>query len=264
MNSYDDVEKSLKSQTIRVCVVGIGRIGLPSALSFAKSGLTTIGVDINESLVQKINDDNFPLEDEPGYEEIFHDVIKNKTFSATTKIEEGITKSNLILLSLPTPMDENNIPDYSALANVAKQLSQLLQPNSLVIVESTIEPGFIEDEKISTILESGRLKIEENFFIGVCPENANPGEILHDFTNLPRLIAGINNDVTKIIKTIYNFVFPVELVEMPNCKTANAVKLTTNVFRDINIAFVNELSLMFEKLGIDTMKVLEAAKKKYN
>ena len=264
MNNYDDVEKSLKSQTIRVCVVGIGRIGLPSALSFAKSGLTTIGVDINESLVQKINDDNFPLKDEPGYEEIFHDVIKNKTFSATTKIEEGITKSNLILLSLPTPMDENNIPDYSALANVAKQLSQLLQPNSLVIVESTVEPGFIEDVMINLISDNDRLDAEKNFFIGVCPENANPGEILHDFTNLPRLVGGINQDISKVIQLIYSFVFGVELIEMPDCKTANAVKLTTNVFRDVNIAFVSELSLMFEKLGIDTMKVLEAAKKKYN
>ena len=264
MNNYDDVEKSLKSQTIRVCVVGIGRIGLPSALSFAKSGLTTIGVDINESLVQKINDDNFPLEDEPGYEEIFHDVIKNKTFSATTKIEEGITKSNLILLSLPTPMDENNVPDYSALANVAKQLSQLLQPNSLVIVESTVEPGFIEDVMINLISDNDRLDAEKNFFIGVCPENANPGEILHDFTNLPRLVGGINQDISKVIQLIYSFVFGVELIEMPDCKTANAVKLTTNVFRDVNIAFISELSLMFEKLGIDTMKVLEAAKKKYN
>ena len=264
MNNYDDVEKSLKSQTIRVCVVGIGRIGLPSALSFAKSGLTTIGVDINESLVQKINDDNFPLEDEPGYEEIFHDVIKNKTFSATTKIEEGITKSNLILLSLPTPMDENNIPDYSALVKVAKQLSQLLQPNSLVIVESTVEPGFIEDVMINLISDNDRLDAEKNFFIGVCPENANPGEILHDFTNLPRLVGGINQDISKVIQLIYSFVFGVELIEMPDCKTANAVKLTTNVFRDVNIAFVSELSLMFEKLGIDTMKVLEAAKKKYN
>ena len=264
MNNYDDVEKSLKSQTIRVCVIGIGRIGLPSALSFAKSGLTTIGIDINESLVQKINDDNFPLEDEPGYEEIFHDVIKNKTFSATTKIEEGITKSNLILLSLPTPMDENNIPDYSALANVAKQLSQLLQPNSLVIVESTVEPGFIEDVMINLISDNDRLDAEKNFFIGVCPENANPGEILHDFTNLPRLVGGINQDISKVIQLIYSFVFGVELIEMPDCKTANAVKLTTNVFRDVNIAFVSELSLMFEKLGIDTMKVLEAAKKKYN
>jgi len=150
------------------------------------------------------------------------------------------------------------------LRNVGEKLSEILSPNSLVIVESTIEPGFIEDEMISIISKSGRLEVENNFFIGVCPENANPGEILHDFTNLPRLVGSINSNITKTIKTIYNFVFSVELVEMPNCKTANAVKLTTNVFRDINIAFVSELSLMFEKLGIDTNKVLEAAKKKYN
>ena len=264
MSSHNDVEKSLKSRTLRVCVVGIGRIGLPTALLFAKSGLDTIGVDINENLVQNINSGIYPLKDEPGIEEIFNDVTKNKKFSATTKIEDAVPNSDLILLSLPTPMDENNIPDYSALSSVATKLSEILSPNSLVIVESTIEPGFIEEEMISTILKSGRLKIEENFFIGVCPENANPGEILYDFTNLPRLVGGINNHVTELIKMIYDFVFSVELVEMPNCKTANAVKLTTNVFRDVNIAFVSELSLMFEKLGIDTMKVLEAAKKKYN
>ena len=264
MNNIDEVRNSLEAKSLKVCIVGIGRIGLPTALSFAKSGLPTVGVDINENLVRTINSGVFPLKDEPGYEEIFNDVIKNKMFSATTKIEDAVPNSDLVLLSLPTPMDENNVPDYSSLRNAASKLSEILSPNSLVIVESTIEPGFIEDEMVSIISKSGRLKIEENFFIGVCPENANPGEILHDFTNLPRLIAGINNDVTKIIKTIYKSVFPVELVEMPNCKTASAVKLTTNVFRDINIAFVSELSLTFEKLGIDTMKVLEAAKKKYN
>jgi len=264
MNNIDEVRNSLESKSLKVCVVGIGRIGLPTALSFTKSGLHTIGVDINENLVRTINSGVFPLKDEPGYEEIFNDVIKNKMFSATTKIEDAVPDSDLILLSLPTPMDENNVPDYSALRNAAAKLSKILSPNSLVIVESTIEPGFIEDEMVSIISKSGRLKSEENLFIGVCPENANPGEILHDFTNLPRLIAGINNHVTKIIKIIYNFVFPVELVEMPNCKTASTVKLTTNVFRDINIAFVSELSLMFEKLGIDTIKVLEAANKKYN
>ena len=264
MDKLDDVKESLNSQTLRVCVIGIGRIGLPTALSFAKSGLQTIGLDINETLVDKINSDIFPLKDEPGYEEIFHDVIQNQKFSATTKIEDAVPSSDLILLSLPTPMDENNIPDYTALKNVGSKLSDILSPNSLVIVESTIEPGFIEDEMISLISTSGKLKINENFFIGVCPENANPGEILHDFTNLPRLVGGINQNITKIIKLIYNFVFAVELVEMPNCKTANAVKLTTNVFRDINIAFVSELALMFEKLGIDINTVLEAAKKKYN
>jgi len=264
MNNLDEVLKSLESHTLRICVIGIGRIGLPTALSFAKSGLATIGVDINKILVDEINSGKFPLKDEPGYNEIFDDVLKNKTFTATTNIEDAVSNSDLILLSLPTPMNENNIPDYSALRNVASQLSDLLSPNSLVIVESTIEPGFIEDEMISIITKSGRLTIEKNFFIGVCPENANPGEILHDFTNLPRLVGGINSNITKIIKSIYNFVFSVELVEMPNCKTANAVKLTTNVFRDMNIAFISELSLMFEKLGIDTIKVLEAAKKKYN
>ena len=264
MSNHDDVEKSLKSQTLRVCVVGIGRIGLPTALLFAKSGLDTIGVDINENLVQNINSGIYPLKDEPGIEEIFNDVIKNKKFSATTKIEEAVPNSDLILLSLPTPMDENNIPDYSALRSVGTKLSEILSSNSLVIVESTIEPGFIEDELVTIIEKSSELKIGENLFIGVCPENANPGEILHDFTNLPRLVGGINNHVTKSIKMIYDFVFSVELIEMPNCKTANAVKLTTNVFRDINIAFISELSLMFEKLGIDTNVVLDAAKKKYN
>ena len=264
MKNLEDVRESLTKKTLRGCVIGIGRIGLPTALSFAKSGLSTIGVDINENLVQNVNSGKFPLKDEPGYEEIFDDVIKNKKFSATTKIEDAVSNSDLILLSLPTPMDENNIPDYSALRNVGSQLSDILSPNSLVIVESTIEPGFIEDEMVSLISKSGKLQVEKNFFIGVCPENANPGEILHDFTNLPRLVGGINSQITKIIKSIYEFVFSVELVEMPNCKTANAVKLTTNVFRDINIAFVSELSLMFEKLGIDTNQVLEAAKKKYN
>ena len=264
IKNLEEVKNSLDSKSLKVCVIGIGRIGLPTALSFAKSGLQTIGVDINEDLIKKINSGIFPLKDEPGYEEIFKQVLNEKTFSVTSKIEDAVSNSNLILLSLPTPMNEKNIPDYSALISVAKNLSNILSPNSLVIVESTIEPGFIENEMISLISSSKRLKVGDTFQIGVCPENANPGEILHDFTNLPRLVGGTTENITQIIKLIYNFVFKVDLIEMPNCKTANAVKLTTNVFRDINIAFVSELSLMFEKLGIDTMKVLEAAKMKYN
>ena len=264
MNDLNQVKENLESKNLKICVVGIGRIGLPTALSFAKSGLKTIGVDINQELVTQINSGFFPLKDEPGYEEIFKDVRQKKTFSATTKIEEAVPDSDLILLSLPTPMDDDNVPNYSALESVSEKLSEILSPNSLVIVESTIEPGFVENEMISLISKNNNLKIGENFFIGVCPENANPGEILHDFTNLPRLVGGINTKIREIIKIIYDYVFGVELIEMPDCKTANAVKLTTNVFRDINIAFVSELSIMFEKLGIDTMKVLEAAKMKYN
>ena len=264
MTSIREVRDSLTARSLKVCVIGIGRIGLPTALSFAKAGLQTIGVDINEKLVDLINKGNFPLKDEPGYEEIFNKVRKNGNFSVTTKIDDAVPQSDLIILSLPTPMDENNIPNYSALRTVGKQLGKILEPNSLVIVESTIEPGFIEDEFVEIINEFGKLKAGENFTIGVCPENANPGEILHDFSNLPRLVGGIDENTTKIITSIYCNVFSVELIEMPNCKTANAVKLTTNVFRDLNIAYVNELALMFDKLGIDTLKVLEAARKKYN
>ena len=264
MNDIDEVRNSLEAKSLKVCVVGIGRIGLPTALSFAKAGLQTIGVDINEKLVNSINLGNFPLKDEPGYEEIFNKVRKDGNFSATTNINEAISNSNLILLSLPTPMDKKNIPNYSALESVCKQLSDILQPNSLIVIESTIEPGFLENNLISILEGTDKLHVRKNFTIGVCPENANPGEILHDFTNLPRLVGGIDEQTTKIITMIYDLIFSVELVIMPDCKTANAVKLTTNVFRDVNIAFVNELSLMFEKLGIDTLKVLDAAKRKYN
>ena len=263
--SPDELKSALLSNSITVCVVGIGRIGLPTALSFANSGLLTIGLDINSKLVSDINSGIYPLKDEPEYDLIFDKVISEKKFSATTKITESISKSDVVLLSLPTPMDKNNIPDYSALRIVAAQLSEYLSEGSLVIVESTIEPGFVENELISIIENSkNRLIAEENFGIGVCPETANPGEIMIDFTKLPRLVAGINKKISELIYELYHFVFPVELIKMPNCKTANAVKLTTNVFRDVNIAFVNELSILFEKLGIDTMTVLKAAQSKYN
>jgi len=263
--TVDEIRNYLKSGQVRVSVVGIGRIGLPTALSFAHSGLPTIGVDINAKLVQTINSGNYPLRDEPEFDKIFEDVIKSKTFSATTNIGEAIPKSNLIILSLPTPMDKNNVPDYSALTSVVKDLSKLLKPGSLIVVESTIEPGFVENELISIIENNDqKLKAGKDFSISTCPETANPGEIMHDFKKLPRLVGGIDKRTTDLVSEIYTHVFNVEMIKMPDCKTANAAKLTANVFRDINIAFVNELAILFENLGIDIIKVLEACDKKYN
>jgi nucleotide sugar dehydrogenase len=263
--TVDEIRNYLKSGQVRVSIVGIGRIGLPTALSFAHSGLPTIGVDINTKLVQMINSGNYPLNDEPEFDKIFEDVIKSKTFSATTDIGEAIPKSNLIILSLPTPMDKNNVPDYSAITSVVKSLSKLLKPGSLIVVESTIEPGFVENELISIIENNDqKLKAGKDFSIATCPETANPGEILSDFKKLPRLVGGIDVRTTDLVSEIYTHVFNVEMIKMPDCKTANAAKLTANVFRDINIAFVNELAILFENLGIDIIKVLEACDKKYN
>lgn len=259
------VRQLLKDGQLSVCVVGIGRIGLPTALSFANSNLITFGVDINENLVNMINAGNFPLKDEPGYDEIFQTVIKNKKLFATTSLEEAISKADAILLSLPTPMDENKNPNYTALESVGKKLHTILPKGTLVIVESTVEPGYIENTFLKFIEgDDNRLVVGKDFGLGVCPETANPGEILKDFKSLPRLVGGIDDKTADLITEIYKHVFPVELVKMPDCKTANAVKLTTNVFRYINIAFVNELAILCEKLGIDVMKVLEAADMKYN
>ena len=261
----DEIKQLIEENKISVCVIGIGRIGLPTALSFAKSGFGTIGVDVNEKLMNKIKNKDFPLKDEPGYQDIFNQMIDDQKFSVTTKIEEAVPKSQIILLSLPTPMDENNIPDYTALRIVGKQLKNLVNSGSIVIVESTIEPGFIENEFVNLIENEERgIRSGDNIGVGVCPETANPGEIMKDFEKLPRLVGATDEKTTQIITEIYKHVFPVELIKMPDCKTANAVKLTTNVFRDINIAFVNELAILFEKLGIDTNTVLDAADKKYN
>ncbi len=261
--SERELVDKIQSGNLVVCVVGIGRIGLPTALSFARSGLVTIGVDINEQLVETISKGQFPLKDEPGYETIFEQVIRNNKFSATTKIEEAAPKSDVIILSLPTPMDKSNLPDYSAIKSVSAKLTKLLKPGSLVIIESTVEPGFVENELVS-VIAGGIKKLDEDFGIGVCPETANPGQIMNDFEKLPRLVGATSAKVQNIILKIYRHVFTVDLIPMPDCKTANAVKLTTNVFRDLNIAFVNELALLFERIGIDINHVLEAAKSKYN
>ena len=260
-----EIKNALKSGSIGICVIGIGRIGLPIALSFAKSGLQTIGLDINKKIIDMINSKNFPLKDEPGYEVIFHSMIEKNKFLATDDPSMAISNSDIIVLSLPTPMNENNIPDYSALRSVGTQLHKFLSPGSLVIVESTIEPGFVENELVGLIEgDKTRLQASENFGLGVCPENVNPGEIQSDLSKLPRLVGALDEKSVSIILEVYAHVFGVEMIKMSNCKTANAVKLITNVFRDINIAFVNELAMLFEKLGIDIIEVIDAAKKKYN
>lgn len=264
MNDSEIIE-SIQSRKLSICVIGIGRIGLPTALSFANSGLSTIGVDINDKLVEMINSGNFPLKDEPGYDVIFDKVINEKKFRSTSNFSEGVNSSDVIVLSLPTPMDERNIPNYSALLSVAQKLHDEMSDGKLIIIESTVEPGFVENDFLEILQgQDKKLELGTNFILGVCPETANPGQILNDFERLPRLVGAMDAKTQNLITKIYKHVFTVDLIPMSDCKTANAVKLTTNVFRDLNIAFVNELALIFEKAGIDIMTVLEAAKTKYN
>ena len=267
LSSLDNsqIQAHLTSNSLKVGIVGIGRIGLPTALCFANSGFETIGIDINAELVNMVNSGDYPLKDEPEFDKIFEVVMHQKKLVATTNISKAVLECDIILLSLPTPMDDQNIPDYTALLLVGKSLNKVLSNGQIVIVESTVEPGFIENELLQIIEGPDRtLKSGIDFHLAACPEIANPGEIMKDFKNLPRLVGSIDEKISSIVSQIYTHVFGVESILMPNCKTANAVKLTTNAFRDINIAFINELALLFEKLGIDTYTVIDAAKRKYN
>ena len=264
-SSVDSFSENLSKNNIKVCVIGIGRIGLPTALSFANKNLSTIGVDINTELVNSINSGKYPLDDEPEFDKIFDKVTKNKFFSATDNISEALTKSNVVILSLPTPMDKNCVPNYSALFSVAQDLHDFIQHETLIIIESTVEPGFIEDEFIKIVEgKNKKLTCNVDFSIVACPETANPGEIFSDFHKLPRLIGGFDERFSQITAELYHYVFNVEIIHLPNCKTANAAKLTANVFRDVNIAFINELAMLFEKMDIDIIKVIEACDRKYN
>ena len=267
LSSLDNsqIQAHLTNNSLKVGIVGIGRIGLPTALCFANSGFETIGIDINAELVNMVNSGDYPLKDEPEFDKIFEVVMHQKKLFATTNISKAVLECDIILLSLPTPMDDQNIPDYTALLLVGKSLNKVLSNGQIVIVESTVEPGFIENELLQIIEGPDRtLKSGIDFHLAACPEIANPGEIMKDFKNLPRLVGSIDEKISSTVSQIYTHVFGVELILMPNCKTANAVKLTTNAFRDINIAFINELALLFEKLGIDTYTVIDAAKRKYN
>ena len=260
-----DVKKLVEKNKVSVCVVGLGRIGLPTALMFARSGFMTIGVDINANLISNLLSGNFSLKDEPGLEDIFRQVSSNGKLKVTTSLKDGVSCSDIIILSLPTPVSGEHIPDYSALEMVARQLSNLTISGSIIVVESTIEPGFLED-KFLGLLESGKTEAKAgvNIGVGVCPETANPGEILRNFSRLPRLVSATDQETIKKIIEIYGHAFSINFKIVCDCKTTNAAKLVANVFRDVNIAFVNELAVLFDKMGVDTKKVLEAANSKYN
>ena len=263
--SEQEIMNLIQQGKISVCVIGLGRIGLPTAISFANAGFNTFGIDIDLDLVNKIKTNNFPLKDEPGYEFIFESIIKEGKLKVSTDLNDVVSKSDVIVLTLPTPMNNENVPDYSAITTVGKQLHDLIDEGTVIIVESTIEPGFIENTLVKILEgEDNKKIVGKNFGLGVCPETANPGQIKNDFEKLPRLVGALDDKTRTIITKIYNHVFPVEIIEMKDCKTANAVKLTTNVFRDLNIAFVNELAILFEKVGINIVDVLNAAKTKYN
>jgi len=262
--SAEEVKTLLREGEICITVVGLGRIGLPTAASFANAGAKVYGVDINESVVGTINSGENRFVDEPGLEDMLRKVVKEGKLHATLRAEPVISKSDFLILSVPTPVLPSKTPDYSAIRTVSHQVGEYMKSGTTVIVESTVGPGTVEN-LIAPILEAeSGMKVDADFGLASAPERSDPGNIMKNLTSVPRVVGASNSRTRDIVAALYEATFGVEVVKVSSPRTANAVKLTENLFRDVNIALANEFALLYEKLGIDVIEVIKACSTKYN
>ncbi len=259
----EDISTKFKNGEFTFTVIGLGRIGLPTASIIANKGAKVYGYDININAIEKLKA-GISVIDEPGLDPIVKNVVSKNLLIPTNDPKEAISNSDIIIVCLPTPVTLDKIPDYSAIIECFNNISKYIKKGSLIIIESTISPGTVENLIIPLIEKNSNLKVIRDFGIASCPERANPGEIVTKFNEIPRIIGGIDSKSTKIVANIYKNIVDSNLILVSNPKTANAVKLTENIFRDVNIALINELAILFEKLEIDIFEIINAAKTKWN
>jgi len=235
---------------MKICVIGLGYIGLPTSLLLANAGHTVIGTDIKEDIVKKLNQGDLPFE-EPGLNELFYKTKNNFTASNVLKT------SDTYIIAVPTPLEkEMKIADLNAVKNASENISKVLKEQQMVILESTVPPGTSENF-ILPILRKSKVK---TIYYAHCPERAIPGKTLYEIVNNDRIIGGLNDESSKRAKKLYSS-FVKGKIFITNSRTAEFVKLMENTFRDINIALANEFSLMAEEEGIDVWKAIELANK---
>ncbi|MBQ5982962.1 MAG: nucleotide sugar dehydrogenase [Prevotella sp.] len=244
----------------KICVIGLGYVGLPLARLFSTK-YTTIGFDMNQKRVDALmQGHDATLEVSDDY---LQDAINNHGFICTTNLEE-IRDCNFYVVAVPTPVDENNNPDLSPLYGASTTVGKVISKGDIVVYESTVYPGVTEDECIPVVEMVSGLKFNVDFFAGYSPERINPGDKQHTVEHIKKVTSGSTPETAEIVNNIYASVITAGTHKAPSIKVAEAAKVIENSQRDINIAFVNELSKIFTKMGIDTSDVLEAASTKWN
>jgi len=253
-----DIEsgKEKKFNFNSVAVVGLGYVGLPLALQIDKKGLKTIGVEVSDEKVKKINS-----KESPFFDGRFKAEIESSNLEASTDFSV-IENVEVVVICVPTPVDENSEPDLRPLMSACKSVSNHLTKNQLIIVESTINPGVSEENIIPVLEEGSGLKAGIDFSIAHCPERINPGDEFWSVSNIPRVVGSLDSVGLQKAVDFYESVIDAKIKPMSSLKEAEAVKIIENCFRDINIAFVNELAMSFSNLGIDVIKVIEGASTK--
>ena len=251
MKIYDKLVK----KEVKLAVVGLGYVGLPIALEFAKK-LSVIGYDIDENRLAKMRGGDDPCH------ELSPEEFENRDIEFTSSLEK-LAEASFFIVAVPTPIDKYNEPDLKPLLGATGSVAKVLKRGDYVVYESTVYPGCTEEDCLP-LLERCGLKGGEDFKFGYSPERINPGEKVHTLPNTVKIVSGCDAEALDEIAKVYELVVRPGVHRAPNIKVAEAAKIIENTQRDVNIALMNELSIIFGRIGINTFDVLEAAGTKWN
>lgn len=247
---------SIVNKQEKIAVIGLGYVGLPIALAFAKK-ISVIGFDINERRVEMMREGK-----DPSFE------LKTKDFEGCdilfTSSVEDLKQATFYIVTVPTPVDPHNVPDLRAVKKASETIGKVLKQGDYVVFESTVYPGCTEEDCLPILEKFSGLKVGKDFKIGYSPERINPGDKQHTLSTIVKVVAGCDEESVEEIAKLYELVVQAGVHRVSSIKVAEAAKVIENAQRDVNIALVNELSIIFERMGIDTYEVLEAAGTKWN
>ena len=247
----------LLSQNESLAIVGLGYVGMPIAHAFAKKGINVIGFDLNKKKIELYKAGIDPT-NEVGDSEI------KKTKIKFTDNENELKKAKFIIVAVPTPVNMDHTPDLEPVISASKIVGRNLMAGAVVVYESTVYPGCTEDICIPILEQYSGLRCGKAFKVGYSPERINPGDKIHRLENIQKIVSGIDCETLETVKDVYNLVIEVGTYPVSTIRTAEAIKVVENSQRDINIAFMNELAMVFDRMGIDTGEVVEGMNTKWN
>lgn len=251
-----DIYRSLIEKKASLAVIGLGYVGLPVALAFAKK-IRVIGFDTNARHIASLQQGVDPGKEMTAADFEGADIV-------FTSDAAGISAACFFLVAVPTPVDKHKVPDLSFLKNASASIGAVLKKGDCVVFESTVYPGCTEEECLPVIEKISGLRCGTDFKIGYSPERINPGDRLHTLANTVKIVAGCDAEALALVSRVYELVITAGIHQAVNIKTAEAAKIVENTQRDVNISLMNELSVIFDKLGINTFDVLDAAATKWN
>ena len=241
----------------KLSLVGLGYVGMPIAVAFANKGIEVIGFDLNKAKIELYKNGIDPTK------EVGDEAIKNTTVFFTSD-EKNLQKAKFHIVAVPTPVNTDHTPDLTPVIGASEIVGRNLTKGSYVVFESTVYPGCTEDVCIPILERESGLKCGVDFKVGYSPERINPGDKIHRLENITKIVSGCDSEALDVIKKVYDIVIEVGTYPVSNLRTAEAVKVVENSQRDINIAFMNELAMVFDRMDIDTNEVVDGMNTKWN